>query len=82
MDIEELKKQLTNSSTEETEDQLKRTFKVIKLLSRRLKSLEKTDYYPDEIVLGAAVALLEYLQEVDTVQSKELKEMASRLINM
>lgn len=82
MTIDDLKEQLEDISTEETKEQVEKAFKVVRIMERKLKSLEKTDYLPDEIVLGTALALNTLLADVDISRQEKLKGLSSRIIQM
>ena len=82
MNVEDLREQLDDIATEETKEQVEKAFKVVKIMERKLKSLEKTDYLPDEIVLGTALALNKMLADIDNERKEKLKGLSSRIIGM
>ena len=82
MDLEELKDQLENAAGDETKEQVNKAFKVVQIMIRRLGALEKSDYNPDEIVLGTALALSEVINRVDDDRKEKIKQLTARIVGL
>lgn len=82
MDIEELEEKLSNVKDPKVKLNIENTFRSKEIIVRRVKSLERTDFGTDEVLLGVALAINEKLKDVESDKRGKLKTLIEKIVNM